>query len=92
MYIPIFIASEKLLAPVGRIINSCMANLLPACEPPLITLNAGTGKTILPVGFPANSAKCLYRGRFLAAAPALATASETPKIALAPNLAIINDR
>jgi len=33
----------KLLAPVGSIINSYIANLLPACDPPLITLNAGTG-------------------------------------------------
>ena len=37
--------------------NSCMANLLPAWEPPLITLNAGTGKIIS--GVPAKSAMCL---------------------------------
>lgn len=37
--------------------NSCIANLLPACEPPLITLNAGTGKIISL--FPAKSAICL---------------------------------
>lgn len=32
-------------APVGRIMNSCMARPLPAWEPPLMTLNAGTGST-----------------------------------------------
>jgi len=29
---------------VGRIMNSCMASLLPAWEPPLMTFNAGTGE------------------------------------------------
>lgn len=54
-----------------------MANLLPACDPPLITLNAGTGNIMLE--FPANSAKCLYSGMPFLAAPALATAKETPE-------------
>ena len=36
-------ASEKQVAPVGRIMNSCMASLLPAWLPPLMTLRAGTG-------------------------------------------------
>ncbi|RZF44080.1 hypothetical protein LSTR_LSTR013135 [Laodelphax striatellus] len=27
--------------------NSCMASLLPACDPPLMTLKAGTGRIIL---------------------------------------------
>lgn len=31
-----------------------MANLLPACLPPLITLSEGTGVTNLSVLFPAN--------------------------------------
>ena len=43
--VPIFIASVKLLAPVGKSMNSWNANLLPACEPPLMTLNDGTGRT-----------------------------------------------
>ena len=42
---PIVIASVKVAAPVGRIMNSCIASLLPACDPPLITLKDGTGKT-----------------------------------------------
>ena len=36
-------ASEKVEAPVGRSINSWKAIAFPACEPPLITLKAGTG-------------------------------------------------
>jgi hypothetical protein len=42
---PIVIASVKVAAPVGRIMNSCIASLLPACDPPLITLKDGTGRT-----------------------------------------------
>lgn len=80
---PIFMASLKEEAPVGRIMNSCttarwesrivetcydkyyswsasnltcMASLLPAWEPPLITLKAGTGST--RVLFPARFAIC----------------------------------
>lgn len=37
---------------------------------------------------PARSAMCRYRGTSFSAAPALHTASETPRIALAPNLAV----
>ncbi len=37
--------------------NSCMASLLPAWEPPLMTLKAGTGRMIS--GVPAKSAMCL---------------------------------
>lgn len=64
---------------------TCIANLLPACEPPLMTFIAGTGRTICLV--PANSAIYLYNGIPLCTAPALQTASETPKIALAPSFA-----
>ena len=81
-------ASEKVLAPVGMIINSYMANLLPACLPPLMTLNDGTGKTNLSVCLPEIVARYLYNGRFFSAAPALAKASETARIALAPSLAL----
>merc|ERR1740131_828249 len=40
-------ASWKLLAPTGRIMNSCMASLFPAWLPPLMTLKAGTGDDFL---------------------------------------------
>lgn len=80
--------SVKELAPTGRIMNSCMASLLPAWLPPLMMLNEGTGMYILPVGLPASSAMCLYSGLPLAAAPALQTAIETPRMALAPSLAL----
>ncbi|TYZ50755.1 hypothetical protein PybrP1_012183 [[Pythium] brassicae (nom. inval.)] len=53
---PMTMASENDAAPVGRIMNSWNASLLPACEPPLITLNAGTGSTRL--SFLIRSAKC----------------------------------
>ena len=46
--------------PVGRIMNSCMASLLPAWLPPLMTLKAGTGSTSRLL--PARSARCWYRG------------------------------
>lgn len=38
-------ASVKVSAPVGRIMNSWKASLLPACSPPLMTLKEGTGST-----------------------------------------------
>mmetsp|Transcript_27075 Transcript_27075/g.65322 ORF Transcript_27075/g.65322 Transcript_27075/m.65322 type:complete len:213 (-) Transcript_27075:181-819(-) len=81
---PIFMASVKLSAPTGRIMNSCIASLLPACEPPLMMLKAGTGRYISSVELPARSAMCLYRGVFFAAAPALHTAIETARMAFAP--------
>lgn len=40
-------------------------------------------------GFPARSAMWRYRGTPFSAAPALQTARDTPKMALAPNLAEI---
>ena len=57
---PIFMAWVKDSAPVGRIMNSCMASLLPAWEPPLITLRQGTG--ICTSSWPASWAMCWYRG------------------------------
>merc|ERR1719161_1466246 len=83
---PIFIASVKLVAPTGRIMNSCMASLLPAWLPPLMMLNDGTGMYILSVGLSARFAMCLYSGTPLAAAPALHTAIDTARMALAPSL------
>ena len=118
---PILMASWKLAAPTGRIMNSCMASLLPAWLPPLITLKAckiytylkhyniyiyiythnflyismsnvlkphpltGTGR--ITSLLPARSAMWRYRGTPFSAAPALHTASDTPRMALAPNLA-----
>lgn len=46
----------------------------------------GTGR--IRSELPARSAMCRYRGTSFSAAPALHTASETPRIALAPNLAV----
>lgn len=46
----------KLVAPVGSNMNSYMANLFPACFPPLMTLSDGTGKMNLEVDFPAKFA------------------------------------
>ncbi len=42
---PMDMASVKVSAPVGRIMNSWKASLLPACSPPLMTLKEGTGST-----------------------------------------------
>lgn len=67
--------------------NSCIANKLPACFPPLITFKLGTGvMNLSPLFLPAKSDKYLYKGTFFSAAPALANAKETAKIALAPSL------
>ena len=65
--------------------KTCIASLFPAWEPPLMTLNAGTGRTTCLV--PANWAMCLYKGIPLCTAPALHTANDTPRIAFAPRLA-----
>lgn len=43
--VPICMASVKLDAPVGKIMNSCMAREFPAWLPPLIMLKEGTGRT-----------------------------------------------
>lgn len=66
--------------------NSYIANLLPAWEPPLITLREGTGVINLSVFLPPNLAKYLYKGKLDSAAPALAKAKDTAKVALAPKL------
>ena len=63
--------------------NSCMASALLACTPPLMTLAKGTGMTTL--SRPARLAKWRYSGTLDAAAPALATAMDTARIALAPS-------
>ena len=72
--------------------RACMdtwkASLLPACEPPLMTLKHGTGSTIGPV-FPASAAMCLYNGMPFASAAALQAAIDTPRIAFAPSLDLL---
>ncbi len=75
-------------SPVGSIMNSCMANLFPAWLPPFITLNAGHGR--ITSLLPARSATWRYSGTPLCAAPALQTANETPRIALAPSLLLFS--
>jgi hypothetical protein len=82
---PIFIASVKVCAPTGSSINSWNASLLPACEPPLMTLNAGHGSTNGGLT-PARSARCWYSGTPFSEAAASATAIDTPRIAFAPSL------
>ncbi|KAG6545647.1 hypothetical protein Mapa_012832 [Marchantia paleacea] len=84
--LPICIASLKDEAPVGRIMNSCMASLLPACEPPLMTLSAGTGSTSSVL--PARLAMCWYSGIFFTAAPARHSASDTARMELAPSFCL----
>ena len=60
-----------------------MARALLACTPPLMTLAKGTGMTTL--SRPARLAKWRYSGTLDAAAPALAAAMDTARIALAPS-------
>ncbi|KAH3683892.1 hypothetical protein WICPIJ_005137 [Wickerhamomyces pijperi] len=67
--------------------NSWKAKAPPAWEPPFKTFWNGTGNTY-GSGVSAKSCKCWYNGTFFSAAAALATAKETPKMALAPNLAL----
>ena len=43
--------------------GTCMASALPACEPPLMMLNAGTGR--MSFLLPARSDRCLYSGHAL---------------------------
>ena len=76
--------SSKEAAPTGRIMNSCIASLFPAWEPPLMTLKLGTGscRSLLP----ARSAMWRYSATPLAPAPALHTAMETARMAFAPSL------
>eukprot|EP00962_Isochrysis_galbana_P030115 scaffold9731_cov113-Isochrysis_galbana.AAC.6 len=51
-------------------------------------LKAGTGMYILSTGLPDRLAMCLYSGMPFAPAPALHTAIETARMALAPSLAL----
>ena len=53
---------------VSARVNTCMASALPACEPPLMMLKAGTGR--MSFLFPARSDRCLYSGTPFSAAPA----------------------
>ena len=67
---PTRMASAKVAAPVGMIMNSWKASWLPACTPPLMMLKEGTGSTTLEL--PARSAMWRYRGTPFSAAPACA--------------------
>ncbi len=55
--------------------RACMASALPACEPPLMMLKAGTGR--MSFLLPARSDRCLYSGTPFSAAPACAPRSVT---------------
>lgn len=72
--------------------NYCIAIPLPPCFPPLITFNEGHGKIYwdLLVLIFVSDLKWVYKGTFLEAAPARATANETANIALAPNLCLLH--
>ena len=85
--LPIRMASAKDEAPMGKIMNSCIASLLPAWLPPLITFKAGTGITSSLV--PARCWMCLYKGMPCAPAPALHRLRETPRIAFAPSFSLL---
>ncbi len=52
-------ASLKESTPTGRIMNSCMARLLPAWLPPLMMLNAGTGSVCAREGCQQGQRACL---------------------------------
>jgi len=57
---PPYNAYLKELKPVGRIMNSYIANKFPACLPPLMTFKQGTGvKNFSPLCLPEKSAKYL---------------------------------
>ena len=66
-------------APTAMIMNSWKSTLLSAWTPPLSTFIIGTGR-VWPFAPPRYS----YSGRFALAAAARATASDAPRMALAP--------
>ena len=78
---PILIASLKLFAPTGWIINSCTSTAESAWDPPLRIFIIGRGNSLV-----FTPPKYLYKGIPNASAAALATAKDTPNIAFAPNL------
>ena len=65
--------------------NSCMSRPLLACAPPFMMFIMGTGST-LALAPP----RYLYKGSIEAAAAALATAMETPRIAFAPSFFLLS--
>ena len=78
-------ASRKLPAPTGITMNSWKSILLSACLPPLMILAIGTGRRVV-----CAPPRYLYRGSPRYSAAALATAMDTPKMALAPSLALFS--
>ncbi len=77
-------ASAKPGAPTGMAMNSCRSTLLSACLPPLMMFIMGTGNRNAP-----GPPRYAYSGTRAAAAAALATAMETPRMALAPSLPLL---
>ena len=65
--------------------NSCKSTELSACEPPFKMFIIGTGNTLA-----LTPPMYLYNGISNDLAAALATANDTPKIALAPNLPLLS--
>ena len=78
---PTRIASEKVSAPIGAIMNSWMSTLESAWEPPLRMFIIGTGR-MCAFGPPTY----WYSGTPAEAAAARATARETPRMAFAPRV------
>ena len=71
--------SENEAAPAGTTMNSWKSTLLSACAPPLRTFIIGTGRTRASA-----PPRWRHSGWPASAAAACATASDTPRIALAP--------
>ena len=82
--VPMRRPSVKLEAPTGITMNSWTSTLLSACAPPLRMFIMGTGsvQALLPPTY-------RYNGRPASLAAALATANDTPKMALAPSCALL---
>ena len=78
--------STMSFAPIGRIMNSWIARSLPACSPPLITFDIGTGSRYRS-SFPSTSIR-RYSKSSIPRCFAAATAApiETDRIAFAPSL------
>ena len=76
--------SAKLGAPTGMIINSWKSTLLSACTPPLRMFIMGVGSR-----WALTPPRYWYSDRPADSAAARATASDTPRMALAPSLVLL---
>ena len=81
---PILNASLYVLAPTGCTMNSWTSTAESACDPPFKIFIIGTGNSLA-----FTPPKYLYKGIPNWLAAAFATANDTPKIALAPNLPLL---